>query len=173
MLSARQLVAVEVGDDVVGGTDIFEGVARKALVALDQQNIRLDLAAECGAAEHQRGHALDLVGAFLVPRHGQAVLGEDMGDHLHGGGLAVAAGHGDDILGQLHAAENVGTELQRHLTGLAAAPADQLAGKAQELGDQNRQKFFHRGSPIVFVRKWFSSIINILAAFCKFFTAKE
>ena len=147
MAVAGQLVAVEVRDDVVRRPDVFEGVACKPLVALDQQDVRLDLAAEGRTVEHERRDALDLVGALLVPRHGLAVLRQDVGDHLHGGGVAVAARHGDDVRRQLHTAEDIGTELQRHLSGLAAALADELARKAQELADQDCQEFFHRCSP--------------------------
>ena len=111
--------------------------------------VRLHSSAEGRVVQHKGGHALDLVGAFLVPRHGFAVLGQNVGNHLHGGGLAVAARDGDHIARQLYAAENVGTKPERHLSGLAAALAYQLTRKAQQLADKNGKKFFHRCSPFL------------------------
>ena len=164
MTVARELVAVEIGDNIVRGLDVAEGIACEALVALDEQNIALDLAAKSGAAKHERGDALDLVGAFTVPRNPLSVLLQDMGDHLDRRGLAVAARDGDDIGRKLHSAENIGTEPERDLSGKAAALADQLADKAQELADQNGKKDLHSISPIP---NFSSYIIGQRDRFCK------
>ena len=107
------------------------------LIALQQQHISLHLAPQGGVGQHQGGDALDLVGALLVVDHVLAAGAEDGGDHLHGGGFAVAAGDGDDVLRQLHPGQNVRADLQGELAGHGAALAHQLAHKAAQLADHD------------------------------------
>ena len=124
MTVAGKLVAVQVGDHIVSRLYIFESVACKTLVALNKQDIALYLAAECGVAEDESCYTLDLVRAFAVPRYRFSVLAQNMCDHLYGRGLAVRAGNRDNVLGQLHPAENIRAELECDLTREAAALAD-------------------------------------------------
>ena len=58
-----------------------------------------------------------------------------MGYHLNRRGLAVAACYGDDKLGKLYPAENIGADFKRNLTGKAAALADKPADKPEQLAD--------------------------------------
>ena len=154
---AGELVPVEVGDDEVGGVEPLEGKAGIALVALQQQHVPPHPAGERAAAQDEGGHALNLVGALLVVHHGLAACAEDGGNHLHGGGLSVAAGDGDDAAGQLHPAQHIRADFQGVLAGQAAALAHQLADEAEELADDNSQDHSHWGnSPSVFCYHSFS-----------------
>ena len=144
---AGELVAVQVGDDVVGGLEIAEGVLGVALIGLDDHRVALTPSCQGAAAQQHGGDALDLVGALPVEHHLFSGGGEHMGDHLGRGGLAVAAGNGDDLRRKLHPLQNVGTDLQRDLSGQAAAPPHKGTDKAYELADQNGQKFSHGNPP--------------------------
>ena len=134
---AGQLVAVQVGDDEMGRVKPFEGVFGIALIALQQQHVPLHLALEVAAGQQQGGHALDLVGALLVVDDLPPVGLQNGGDHLHGGGLSVGAGHGNDPLRQLHPAQHVGAHPQGKLAGQRTALAQQSAHKAQYLAQHN------------------------------------
>ena len=107
MAVAGELVPVEVGDDELRGVEELEAELGVPLVTLQQQHVSLDFTAKGGVGQHQGGDALDLVGAFLVVDHVLAVRPENGGDHLHGGGLAVAARDGDDVGRKLHPAQDV------------------------------------------------------------------
>ena len=132
MAVAGELVPVEVGNDKVGGVEPLEAVAGVALVALQQQYVAAHLSAQSAVGEDKGGDALDLVGALGVDDNLFPRGAEDGGDHLHGGGFAVGAGDGDDLFGQLHPAQNVGTDLEGILSGQAAALAHQFAHKAEK-----------------------------------------
>ena len=144
---AGELVAVQVGDDVVGGLEIAEGVLGVALIGLDDRRVALAPSCQGAAAQQHGGDALDLVGALPVEHHLFSGGGEHMGDHLGRGGLAVAAGNGDDLRRKLHLLQNVGADLQRDLSGQAAAPPHKGTDEAYELADQNGQKFSHGNPP--------------------------
>ena len=144
MAVAGELVPVQVGDDEVGGVEPPKGVTGVALVALQQQHVSPHAARQGAVGQDQGGHALDLVGALGVVDHLPAAGAEDGGDHLHGGGLAVAAGDGDDVGGQLHPAQHVGAELQSVLAGEAAALAHQLADETQQSAYDDGEKTSHR-----------------------------
>ena len=66
MAVAGELVPIEVGDDELCGVEELEAEFGVPLVALQQQHVGLDLAAEGGVGQHQGGNALDLVGTLLV-----------------------------------------------------------------------------------------------------------
>ena len=109
---AGELVAVEVGDDIVGRMEPAEGQLGIALVRLDQQHVLFHFSAQGAGAEDHGGDTLDLVGALGVIGDGLSRRLQDRGDHLHRGGLAVAAGNGHNGLGQFNAAQYVGAELE-------------------------------------------------------------
>lgn len=132
-----QLVPVQVGDDKFRGVEILEAVGSVPLVAFQQQYVGVDFAAKGGVGQDQCGDALHLVGALGVVDHILALGTQDGGDHLHGGGLAVGAGDGDDVGRQLHPLQNVGADLQGELAGHRAALAHQLAYKSAQLADHD------------------------------------
>ena len=132
-----QLVPVQVGDDKFRGVEILEAVGSVPLVAFQQQYVGVDFAAKGGVGQDQCGDALHLVGALGVVDHILALGTQDGGDHLHGGGLAVGAGDGDDVGRQLHPLQNVGADLQGELAGHRAALAHQLAYKPAQLADHD------------------------------------
>ena len=141
-----ELVTVEVGDDEVGGVEVAEGQPGIALVALQQEHVPPDLAGQGAPGEDQGGDALDLVGALLVVEDGPPVGAQNGGDHLHGGGLAVGAGDGDDVSGQLDPGENIRADLQGEFAGHGAALAHQLAHGTAEFTYQDGEKFFQSAS---------------------------
>ena len=132
-----ELVPVQVGDDKFRGVEILEAVGSVPLVAFQQQHVRVDLPPQGGVGQDQCGDALHLVGALGVVDHILALGTQDGGDHLHGGGLAVGAGDGDDVGRQLHPLQNVGADLQGKLAGHGAALADELAHEAAQLADHD------------------------------------
>ena len=132
-----QLVPVQVGDDELRGVEVLEAVGGIPLVAFQQQHVGVDFAAKGGVGQNQGGNALHLVGALGVVDHVFALGTQDGGDHLHGGGLAVGAGDGDDVGRQLHPLQNVGADLQGKLAGHGAALADELAHEAAQLADHD------------------------------------
>ena len=67
MTVSCQLVAIQVGNDVMRGLDIAEGVTCKALVTFDQQYIGFNFSAKRSAAKYHCRHAFDLVGSFAIP----------------------------------------------------------------------------------------------------------
>ena len=138
-----QLVPVQVGDDKFRGVEILEAVGSVPLVAFQQQYVGVDFAAKGGVGQDQCGDALHLVGALGVVDHILALGTQDGGDHLHGGGLAVGAGDGDDVGGQLYPPQYVGAQFESKLAGQAAAPAQQLACEAQQLAHHNGQHSSH------------------------------
>ena len=132
-----ELVPVQVGDDKFRGVEILEAVGSVPLVAFQQQHVRVDLPPQGGVGQDQCGDALHLVGALGVVDHILALGTQDGGDHLHGGGLAVGAGDGDDVGRQLHPSQNVGADLQGELAGHRAALADELAHETAQLADHD------------------------------------
>ena len=102
-----QLVPVQVGHHELRGVEELEAVGGVALVGLDEQHVGPDPTAHGGVGQHQGGDALDLVGALFVVHHVLAVGPQDGGDHLHGGGLSVGAGDGNDVGRQLDPGQNV------------------------------------------------------------------
>ena len=148
MAVAGELVAAEVGDDEQRRAEIAEGVGSVALVRFEQQHIRQNASPQCGTAEDERCDALDLVGAFLIIDDAFSGGRQDGGDHLHGGGLAVGAGDGDNGFGQLHPRQHVGTDLQSQLAGQRATPPAQTADGAAEPTGEHSQKTAH-GDPLL------------------------
>ena len=132
-----ELVPVQVGDDKFRGVEILEAVGGVPLVAFQKQHVGIDPAAQGSVGQDQGGNALHLVGALGVVDHVFALGTQDGGDHLHGGGLAVGAGDGDDVGRQLYPSQNVGADLQGELAGHRAALAHQLAYKSAQLADHD------------------------------------
>ena len=137
MTVAGELVPVEVGNDEVGGVEPPEGEPGIPFVALQKEHVPPHFAAQRTAAENQRSDALDLVGPLRVVDNLLSAPAENGRDHLHSGGLAVAAGDGDDTGRQGDAAQNVRTDFQRELSGQGAALAHPLPDEAQQLTDNN------------------------------------
>ena len=135
-----ELIPVQVGDDEVGGVEPPEGELGVPLVALQQEHVPPHPAPQGAAGQNQGGHPLDLVGALLVVHHLPPVLFQDLRNHLHGGGLAVGPGDGDDMGGQPHPAQHVGAQLQGVLPRQGAALAHQPPHKPQDLAHHNGQK---------------------------------
>ena len=149
MAVAGELVPVEVGDDELRGVEVAEGVAGVALVALEKQHIRLDLAAQGGVGQEQGGDALHLVGALGVVDDGLPLRAEDGGDHLHRGGLSVGAGDGHDVGRQGQPCQDVRADLQCRLAGHGAALADEPAHGPAQLADDDGEKLSH-GNHLLF-----------------------
>ena len=132
-----ELVPVQVGDDKFRGVEILEAVGSVPLVAFQQQHVCVDLPPQGGVGQDQCGDALYLIGALGVVNDVLALGTQDGGDHLHGGGLAVGAGDGDDVGRQLYPSQNVRADLQGELAGHRAALAHQLAYKSAQLADHD------------------------------------
>ena len=137
MAVAGQLVPVQVGDDKFRGVEILEAVGSVPLVAFQQQHVRVDLPPQGGVGQDQCGDALYLIGAFGVVNDVLPLPPQHRGDHLHRGGLAVGAGDGDDVGGQLHPPQNIRADFQGELAGHRAALAHQLAYKSAQLADHD------------------------------------
>ena len=132
-----ELVPVQVGDDKFRGVEILEAVGGVPLIAFQQQHIRVDLASQGGVGQNQSRDTLHLIRTLGVVNDVLPLPPQHRGDHLHGGGLAVGAGDGDDVGRQLHPSQNVRADLQGELAGHRAALAHQLAYKSAQLADHD------------------------------------
>ena len=138
-----QLIPVQIAYHKSGGVEELETVGSVALVGFDEQNVCAHFTAEGGVGQHHGGDAFDLIGTLLVIYHGFSGGTEDGCNHLHGGGFAVGAGDGNDMLGQLYPAQDIRADFQGVFSGQAAAFAHHFTHKTQKLAGQNGEKLSH------------------------------
>ena len=81
---SRHLIAVEIGDDEMGGGEMAEGETGVTLIRLKQNDISLYLSAEGTVIQQEGRYTLDLIRPLLIPSNGLAVFTENMGNHFDG-----------------------------------------------------------------------------------------
>lgn len=112
--------------------DLGKDNGGKAFVHFQHHEVTADPTAQGTVFQQGGGNTGSQIGALGVVDDGIAILPEDMGHQVLGGGFSVGTGHSDDLSIKLHLLQERVVQSEGNTTGQGGGASDEFTGKPHQ-----------------------------------------